>query len=433
MGAAGSRENETAALEFVDRMTSENGVTVFSKSFCPYCSLAKGVLDEAGVKYHVVELDLKNDVPTGADIQNALATTTGRRTVPNVFIKKDSIGGGTDVQTLFQSGKLTEMLHAAGVIDMTELIGNTPLVYLNKVTEGCHARIAVKCEFMEPCASVKDRIGLNMILDAENSGRLTKDSHIIEATSGNTGIGLAFVAAIRGYKLTVVMPDTMSLERRTLLKTLGCGVVLTPGEAGITGAFAKVEELLSKEPGKALTMGQFDNPANPQIHFETTGPEVWRDTDGAVDFFVAGVGSGGTLTGTGRYLKPKKATLKIIAVEPEESPVLSGGSRGSHMITGIGAGIVPNVLETDLIDEVVTANSSEAFAMTKRLAMEEGILVGPSSGAAVVASIKIAKRPENAGKLIVAVLPSFGERYLSTALFKEEREFAANLPTSEVP
>ncbi|KAE9236758.1 Cysteine synthase/chromoplastic [Phytophthora fragariae] len=317
--------------------------------------------------------------------------------------------------------------------DMTGLIGNTPLVYLNRVTEGCHAKIAVKCEFMEPCASVKDRIGLSMILDAEESGRLTKDTHIIEPTSGNTGIGLAFASAVRGYKLTLVMPDTMSMERRILLKSFGCDVVLTPGAKGMTGAVAKAEDMVKKEAGKALTLGQFDNPANPKIHFETTGPEVWRDTDGQVDFFVAGVGTGGTLTGTARYLKPKKPSVKIVAVEPEESPVLSGGNPAPHKIQGIGAGFVPRVLERDLIDEVITASSPDAFAMAKRLALEEGILVGPSSGAAVVASLELAKRPENKDKLIVTILPSFGERYLSSALFEKEREFAANLPTSELP
>ncbi|KAF1785895.1 Tryptophan synthase beta subunit-like PLP-dependent enzyme [Phytophthora cactorum] len=287
--------------------------------------------------------------------------------------------------------------------DMTELIGNTPLVYLNHVTEGCHAKIAVN----------EGSYGLSMILDAEKSGRLDKETHIIEPTSGNTGIGLAFAAAVRGYKLTLVMPDTMSMERRILLKSFGCNVVLTPGAKGMTGAVAKAEDL-------ALTLGQFDNPATPRSTSRRRA-EVWRDTDGQVDFFVAGVGTGGTLTGTARYLKPKKPSVKIVAVEPEESPVLSGGNPAPHKIQGIGAGFVPRVLERDLIDEVITASSPDSFAMAKRLALEEGILVGPSSA------------PGEKDKLIVTILPSFGERYLSSPLFEKEREFAANLPTSELP
>ncbi|CAI5710115.1 unnamed protein product [Hyaloperonospora brassicae] len=297
--------------------------------------------------------------------------------------------------------------------DMTALIGNTPLVYLNHVTAGCVAKIAAKCEFMEPCASVKDRIGLSMIRDAERSGRLTKAHRIVEPTSGNTGIGLAFAAAVLGYKLTLVMPDTASMERRILLKAFGCDVLLTAGEKGVAGALAKVEELVENDAGKALTLAQFENPANPQSHFETTGPEIWRDTDGQVDVFVAGVGTGGTLSGTAR------------------EPRALGGNPSPHKIQGIGAGFVPGALARDLIDEVVTVNSPAAFAMAKRLALEEGMLVGPSSGAAVAASLEVAKRPENKDKLIVTILPSFGERYLSSMLFENEREFAENLRTVE--
>jgi len=301
--------------------------------------------------------------------------------------------------------------------NVTELVGNTPLVQLNRVTTGCVATIVAKLEFFNPGHSVKDRIAVSMLDAAVAAGKIGPDTVVLEPTSGNTGIGLAMVCAARGIKSAFVMPETMSRERKLLLKAYGAELILTPGPEGMVGAIKRAEELATAD-ARYFVPQQFENPANPEVHRSTTAEEIWRDTDGQVDIFVAGVGTGGTVTGVGEVLKARKPGVQIVAVEPDASPVLSGGTKGPHPIQGIGAGFVPGVLNTAIYDEVIRVKNDDAFTIARRMATEEGLLVGISSGAATWAALELARRPENAGKLIVVVIPSFGERYLSTALYQ---------------
>jgi cysteine synthase len=302
--------------------------------------------------------------------------------------------------------------------DITKTIGNTPLVRLNRVTAGLKAQVVAKLESFNPLGSVKDRIGVSMIEAAERDGKIRADTVLLEPTSGNTGIGLAFAAAAKGYRIVLTMPETMSVERRKLLKVLGADLVLTPGSEGMKGAIAKANELAAKDD-RYLILQQFENPANPEIHRRTTAEEIWRDTDGKIDIFVGGTGTGGTITGVAEVIKPRKPSVKFVAVEPKESPVIAGGKPGPHKIQGWGPGFVPKVLRTELLDEIIGVSSEDAGVMARRICKEEGILCGISCGGAVVAALEVARRPENEGKLVVVVLPDTGERYLSTWLFEE--------------
>jgi cysteine synthase A len=305
--------------------------------------------------------------------------------------------------------------------DVTQLIGNTPLVRLRRLTEGATADVVAKLEFYNPAHSVKDRIGVSMIEAAEKAGKIKADTIILEPTSGNTGIALAFVCAAKGYKLVLTMPETMSKERRVLLKAYGAELILTPGSEGMPGAIKRAEELAASDPRYFIPQ-QFKNPANPEIHRKTTAEEIWRDTDGKADILVAGIGTGGTITGVGEVIKPRKPSFRCVAVEPDASPILSGGQKGPHPIQGIGAGFVPEILNTKIYDEIIRVKNDDALITARRAAREEGLLVGISSGAAIWAAVEVARRKENAGKLIVVIIPSFGERYLSTALFADLAE-----------
>jgi cysteine synthase A len=305
--------------------------------------------------------------------------------------------------------------------DVTELIGNTPLVRLHHVTDGAVAEVVAKLEFYNPAHSVKDRIGVSMIDAAERAGMIKADTVILEPTSGNTGIALAFVCAARGYKLALTMPESMSKERRMLLRAYGAELILTPASEGMSGAIRRAEEMAASD-SRYFIPQQFKNPANPAIHRKTTAEEIWRDTDGKIDFLIAGVGTGGTITGVGEVIKARKPSFKAVAVEPDASPVLSGGLRGPHPIQGIGAGFIPEILNTQIYDEIIRVKNEDAFSIARRMAREEGLLVGISSGAATWAALQVAHRPENAGKLIVVIIPSFGERYLSTPLFADLAE-----------